>query len=67
LAIETDVFEKTCANAILLTINPTLIGMGLNPGRRGKDPETSLLRMATDREGTSYSTVQPILMLLFLS
>lgn len=41
--------------------------MGLNPSPRGKDAETNRLRMAKDGEGTSYSTVPSILMLLFLS
>jgi hypothetical protein len=53
LAVETYVLEKTCPNAILFTINPTLIDMGLNPGRRSKDSETNRLKMATDREGNS--------------
>jgi hypothetical protein len=53
LAVETDVLEKTSPYAILFTINPTLIDMGLNLGRRGTDPETNRPRVAIDREGTS--------------
>jgi hypothetical protein len=39
--------EKTCPSATLSTTNPTWPDVGLNPGRHGVKPTTSLLSYST--------------------
>jgi hypothetical protein len=44
LGAETEVLgEKTCPSTTLSTTYPTLLDLGLNPGRRGGKPETNRL------------------------